>query len=98
MADRVTFDFETGEIIFDTDGQSGIEIDPDLKNKRTAIMAAAGYEEIDMRDFRKEVNAVFREMGYGNVVCVGSDDEDIAAAEKYDKMLQSIFNHNDEEE
>lgn len=31
MADKVTFDFDTGEIIFDTHGQKGIEIDPDLR-------------------------------------------------------------------
>lgn len=43
MADKVTFDFDTGEIIFDTPGKNGIEIDPDLRKKREAIMTAAGY-------------------------------------------------------
>ena len=43
MADKVTFDFGTGEIIFDTPGQKGMEIDPDFREKREAIMAAAGY-------------------------------------------------------
>ena len=80
MADRVTFDFETGEIIFDTDGQQGIEVDLHLRDKRAAIMAAAGYEQTSMTDFRKEVNALFRELGFSGVVCAGSDDEDIAAA------------------
>lgn len=92
MADRVTFDFETGEIIFDTNGQKGSEIDPDLKNKRKAIMAAAGFDEIDMKDFRKEVNALFRDMGYGNVVCVDSDAEDVAAAKAFDEMMQQMLN------
>lgn len=80
MADRVTFDFETGEIIFDTDGQKGVEVDLRLKEKRAAIMAAAGYSQTSMSDFRKEVNALFRDLGFRGVVCAGSDPEDIAAA------------------
>ena len=92
MADRVTFDFETGEIIFDTNGQKGSEIDPDLKNKRKAIMAAAGFDEIDMKDFRKEVNALFFFFFYGNVVCVDSDAEDVAAAKAFDEMMQQMLN------
>lgn len=78
MADRVTFDFETGEIIFDTDGQQGVEIDLHLHEKRAAIMSAAGYETTNMADFRKEVNAMFRELGFRGVVMAGSDEEDIA--------------------
>lgn len=80
MADRVTFDFETGEIIFDTDGQKGVEVDLNLRDKRSAIMAAAGYEQTSMTDFRKEVNAMFRELGFSGIVCAGSDEEDITAA------------------
>lgn len=98
MADRVTFDFETGEIIFDTDCQKGNEIDPDLKNKKSAIMAAAGYEDIDMKDLRKEVNALFNVLGFGNVVCAGSDDEDIARAEMFDEMMQSIIEDDTEDD
>ena len=79
MADKVTFDFDTGEIIFDTPGQKGIEIDPDLRKKREAIMAAAGYRWTSMSDFRKEVNAMFRNLGFRGSVCAGSDDDDIAA-------------------
>ena len=61
--DRVTFDFETGEIIFDTDAQKGIEIDPTLKEKRTAIMTAAGYEEIKMQDLLQELNERLTDAG-----------------------------------
>lgn len=82
MADRVTFDFETGEIIFDTDGQQGVEVDLNLREKKTAIMKAAGYESTNMADFRKEVNAMFRELGFSGVVMAGSDEEDTAAASK----------------
>jgi len=66
--DRVTFDFETGEIIFDTPGQKGVEIDSKLKEKRAAIMAAAGYETISGIDFRKFINDMCAEMGL-NVTC-----------------------------
>lgn len=81
MADKVTFDFENGIIEFDTPVQRGIERYPDLAEKREAIMAAAGYETVDMTDFRKEVNAMFRDLGFNGIVCDGSDAEDIAAAE-----------------
>lgn len=61
--DRVTFDFETGEIIFDTDTQKGIEIDTHLKEKRTAIMQAAGYEEIKMSELLQELNERLTDAG-----------------------------------
>lgn len=61
--DKVTFDFETGEIIFDTDTQKGIEIDPHLKEKRNAIMQAAGYEEIKMSELMQELNDRLKEAG-----------------------------------
>ena len=80
MSDKVTFDFESGEIIFDTPGQKGTEVDLHLREKRAAILAAAGYAQTDMRDVRKEVNAMFREFGFKGIVCAGSDDEDIKAA------------------
>lgn len=32
-----------------------------------------------MSDFRKEVNAMFRDLGFRVIVCAGSDDDDIAA-------------------
>ena len=89
--DRITFDFETGEIIFDTDAQKGTEIDFDLKEKRAAIMAAAGYEQINLKDFRKEINSMFRDMGYKGVVVAGSDQEDIAAAESNNESKEKTL-------
>ena len=68
--DRVTFDFEIGEITFDTDAQKGVEIDMNLKEKRAAIMAAAGYEQIKVSDLLEELNSVFRENG----ICAGTDE------------------------
>ena len=67
MADRVTFDFENGKIIFETDAQQGVEIDAELKNKKAAIMAAAGYEMVDMQDFKNDLNKVFKDLGFDNV-------------------------------
>lgn len=75
MADRVTFDFETGEIIFDTDAQKGVEVDLHLKEKRAAIMAAAGYDQISGADLCKEINAMFRELGFPDNVVAGADPE-----------------------
>lgn len=80
MADKLTFDFGTGEIIFDTPGQKGMEIDPDFREKREAIMAAAGYGQTSMSNFRKEVNAMFRDLGFKEIICARSDAGDIVAA------------------
>lgn len=71
--DRITFDFETGEIIFDTDGQKGVEIDYALKEKRAAIMAAAGYDTIPMSEFIGEINQLFAEHGI-NARCAEPSD------------------------
>ncbi len=43
MADKITFDFENNEVIFDTDLQQGVFYDSELKVKKYSIMAAAGY-------------------------------------------------------
>jgi hypothetical protein len=67
MADKVTFDFENGKIHFDTDSQQGTEIDPDLKKKKAAIMAAAGYEMVDVEDFKESIRDILRKLGHGDV-------------------------------
>lgn len=72
--DRVTFDFETGEIIFNTPGQQGVEVDTNLKDKKSAIMAAAGYETIIGAEFRKEIDNMFSELGM-NVKCEDPEHE-----------------------
>lgn len=48
MADKITLDFETGMISWDTDTQKGTEHCPDLKERKVAILAAMGYKPIDM--------------------------------------------------
>jgi len=64
MADKVTFDFENNQIIFDTDGQKGIEIDLQLAEKKAAIMAAAGYEEISTAELRRDINEMCHKNGF----------------------------------
>ena len=65
MSDKVTFDFETGEIIWDTDSQKGSEFDPDLKKKKNAILAAAGFEQIDLK---QEINSMLKDLGLSDVI------------------------------
>ena len=67
MRDRITFDFRTGEIIFDTPTQEGIEVDPDLKSKKPAIFAAAGYRAYELEDLIEEFNPLFRYLGIEEV-------------------------------
>ena len=68
VPDKVTFDFENNKIIFDTDAQQGVETDMNLKSKKAAIMAAAGYEVIDMQDFKSDVNKILKDLGFGDNV------------------------------
>lgn len=70
MANKVTFDFESGEVIFDTDGQKGVEIFADLKDRQAAIMAAAGFEMISSQELRNDMNKMFDELGLGEYVKV----------------------------
>lgn len=72
MPDRVTFDFETGEIIFYTDTQQGVEVDPHLKDKKLDILQAAGYEQVAISDLLHSVNNLLRDIKKDNVT--GSTD------------------------
>lgn len=60
--DRVTFDFESGEVIWDTDHQKGTELVPDLDDRKAAILAAAGYETVDLK---REAQCLLEELGLG---------------------------------
>ena len=48
MANKVTLDFETGMITWDTNYQKGTEFCPDLAAREDAILAAMGYGKIDL--------------------------------------------------
>ncbi|MBR4278664.1 MAG: hypothetical protein IKT34_00675 [Clostridia bacterium] len=67
MSDKIAFDFETGEIYFDTPTQFGIEIDPDLKSRKKAIFAAAGYQALEISDIVESFNRIFRDLGVEEV-------------------------------
>ena len=68
--DRITFDFENGTITFDTDGQKGVEIDPKLKEKRAAIMAAAGYDTLTAEEFKDMLREGIKEAGYEGIITI----------------------------
>jgi hypothetical protein len=71
--DRVTFDFETGEITFESEGQKGVQIDFNLKEKKQAIMASAGFDAITMLELRSEINDLFQSLGL-NCRCAEPDE------------------------
>ncbi len=54
--DRITFDFEAGKTIIENDSEHGFMVDPDLREKREAILKAAGLETFSMDDVIAEVN------------------------------------------
>jgi len=55
--DKVTLDFENNIVEWDTDSQKGTEYCPDLKERRTLILAAMGYSEYDMSNVINVINA-----------------------------------------
>lgn len=57
MADKVTLDFETGTITWDTKNQQGTEFCPDLAERKAAILAAMGYEMVDFTPTADAINA-----------------------------------------
>lgn len=57
MADRITLDFESGTIIWDTPAQKGEEFCPDLSERRAAVLEALGYEQVDFQPISDAVNA-----------------------------------------
>lgn len=72
MADKVTFDFEINEIIFDTIAHKGIIASHGLAEKKAEILKAAGYKMTSMDDFRAEINNLFSDLGLDNVECAGT--------------------------
>lgn len=56
MADKITLDFENNTIIWDTDNQQGTETYIGLQEKKEAVLAAIGYEEIDFTPAIDDVN------------------------------------------
>ena len=55
--DKVTLDFENNIVEWDTKSQKGTEYCPDLKERRTLILAAMGYSEYDFSNVINAINA-----------------------------------------
>lgn len=61
--DYITFDFANGKIKVHNSGETGTIEMPDLAEKRTAIYAAAGLNQIDGEELRSDVRALFQSLG-----------------------------------
>ena len=46
--DKITLNFETGDVIFERDGQYSNIFFPDLRERRAQILEAIGAKEVDM--------------------------------------------------
>lgn len=57
MANKLTLDFETGMITWDTDSQKGTEYCHDLAERKADILKAMGYETVDFSPVVKSMNA-----------------------------------------
>ena len=61
---KITFDFDKNEV---TDENGTIYVEG-LKEKRKAILEAAGLEEISGAELRNDINKLFEDMG-ANIKC-----------------------------
>ena len=61
--DYVKFDFANNKIEVRNSGEQGTIEMPDLADKRAAIYAAAGLEQIGGEELRSDVRALFRSLG-----------------------------------
>lgn len=61
--DYITFDFANGEIKVHNNGETGTLTMPDLAEKRAAIYAAAGLDQIDSEELRSDIQALFQSLG-----------------------------------
>lgn len=61
--DYITFDFANDEIKVHNSGETGTLTMPDLSEKRAAIYAAAGLEQIDGKELRSDIRALFQSLG-----------------------------------
>lgn len=71
--DKISFDFERNEVSYDNGKQSAVLYIENLKEKKSAILAAAGLEEIPVSELRDELNELFKEIGI-DVVCAGTEE------------------------
>lgn len=67
---RVTFDFDKNEV---TDDMTGTQYIPGLRERMADIYKAAGMEIISGAELRKDINALFEEMG-ADIRCAEPDE------------------------
>lgn len=73
--DKITFDFETNEVTIESShSNNGILIQPELQDRKEAILEAAGLEIISGEELRANINDLLKEMGYDNVSCAEPSD------------------------
>lgn len=65
--DRVTFDFEKNTVTLDMNSQHGEEYIADLSERRSAILAAAGYDTVPMSELKEDIKSLFDEPGLENI-------------------------------
>lgn len=61
--DYITFDFANGKIKVHNSGETGTLDVPDLAEKRSAIYAAAGLDQIDGEELRSDMRNLFQSLG-----------------------------------
>lgn len=61
--DYITFDFANGKIKVHNSGETGTLDMPDLAEKRAAIYAAAGLEQINGEELRSDLRDLFKSLG-----------------------------------
>lgn len=61
--DYITFDFANGKIEIHNSGEQGTIEMPGLAEKRAAIYAAAGLENIAGEEVRSDIRALFQSLG-----------------------------------
>lgn len=61
--DYITFDFANGKIMVHNSGETGTLDMPDLAEKRSAIYAAAGLDQIDSEELRSDLRNLFQSLG-----------------------------------
>lgn len=65
---KISFDFESGEIRIDYDCQHGVHVDLALQEKESAILKAAGFEQINIKELRADINNLFDQFGLKGVI------------------------------
>jgi hypothetical protein len=61
--EKITFDFENGEITIERNEKKSVLLSGELKERRQAILEAAGLEEINGEELRADINQLIKDLG-----------------------------------